>query len=104
MTTGDAVGTLGLLAGGVGADRRALDDHAGVDGGRAVADLAGEAVQATRRRATLLLARLVVLRAVTAALEPLRREAGRHAAAEVHALLVERHHAGLHGVELRLPV
>src|SRR5680860_105067 len=51
----DAVGTLGLLAGGVGADRRAQQDGAGVD-----RDLTGggelelEVVQAARGRATLL--------------------------------------------------
>src|SRR4051812_27399980 len=94
--TGDAVRALGLLAGGVRADRRAGHDRAGVDRHVAVAgDRDGEAVHAARRRTGLLLADLVVLRAVTRALEPLAGHARRHAAAEVRALLVERHDAAL---------
>ena len=62
--------------------------------------LSGEAVEATRRRAALLLADPVVLRAVARALEPLRRHALRHPAAEVHALLVQRDEPGLHAGEL----
>ena len=67
----------------------------------AARDRHGEAVEAARRRATLLLTDPVVLRAVARALEPLRRDAGRHAAAEVHALLVERDEPGLHAGEHR---
>src|SRR5215213_4582705 len=83
----DAVRTFGLLAGGVRADRHALDDEPRVDG-----DVAGgrenqrEVVHAARRRAALLLADLVVLRAVAAALEPLARDALRNTAAEVRTL------------------
>ena len=49
----------------------------------------------------LLLADAVVLRAVALALEPLRGHALRHAAAEVHALLVERGEPGLHARRAR---
>src|SRR6185436_5688457 len=93
---GDAVRALGLLAGGVRADRRTGHDGAGVDRHVAVAgDRDREAVHPSRRRAGLLLADLVVLRPVARALEPLAGHAGRHAAAEVWALLVERHDATL---------
>ena len=56
------------------------------------------------RRAALLLADLVVLRAVARALEPLRGDALRHAAAEVRALLVQRVDAVLHAVQHGLHV
>src|SRR5688572_17532479 len=62
-TTGDAVRPLGLLAGGVGADRRAVDDGAGVHGDVTVAgDRDREAVHAAWSGASLLLADPVVLR------------------------------------------
>ena len=78
------------------------DDRAGVDDDVAVAaDRDREAVHAARRRAGLLLADLVVLRAVARALEPLAGDALRHAAAEVRALLVERDDALLHAGEDR---
>src|SRR5437763_13940124 len=87
----DAVGTLGLLAGCVRADRGALDDAsgAGVHGDGVARDLRCEPVEAARGRSALLLPHPVVLRAVARALEPLRRQAIGHAATEVHALLVE---------------
>src|SRR3954468_2647606 len=91
-----AVRTLGLLAGGVGPDRRTDDLNARVHGDDPLGDFDGEAVEPARCRATLLLSDAVVLRAVAAALEPLRARAERHAAAEVDALLVERDDAGLH--------
>src|SRR4051812_25606509 len=100
-----AVRALGLLAGGVRADRRTEDDlgRRGVDRDRAVgSDRDREPVEAARRRAALLLADPVVLRTVARALEPLRRGAARHTTAEVDALLVERHDAGLHAGEARL--
>ena len=50
-----------------------------------------EPVHPLRGGAELVLARGVVLRAVARALEPLRLLAERHAAAEVHASLVQRH-------------
>src|SRR5689334_8694756 len=93
-----AVRALGLLSGGVGADRRALDDGARIDGQLAARDGRGEAIHAARGRAALLLAGLVVLRAVARALEPLRRLAGRHAAAEMRALLVQDGDARLEAV------
>ena len=65
------------------------DDGLGVDDDDAALDGDREAVQAPRRGAALLLADPVVLRAVARALEPLRRLAPRHPAAQVHALLVE---------------
>src|SRR5689334_13609539 len=74
---------LGVLAGGVGADRRAEEDRAGVDDDRVAGLGRVEAVEATRRRARLLLADAVVLRAVARALEPLRGLTERHAATEV---------------------
>src|SRR3954452_14389818 len=86
----DAVGALCLLAGGVGSDGRPLDDEAGVHDQRVAADLHGEVVEAAWRGPTLLLADAVVLRPVARALEPLRGRAVGHAAAEVHALLVQR--------------
>ena len=61
----------------------------------------GAAVEAAGRRAALLLADPVVLRAVAGALEPLRGLAERHPAAEVDALLVERHEAGVHAGQHR---
>src|SRR5207342_259809 len=92
--------SLGALAGGVGADGRADDDLAGVDDDVAAGDLEPEAVEAAGRRATALLADPVVLGSVARALEPLRAVAPRHAAPEVHALLVQRDipllHAGQH--------
>src|SRR4051794_20615550 len=94
--TGDAVRALGLLAGRVRADRRSRHDRAGVDRHVAVpGDRDREPVHAARRRPGLLLADLVVLRPVARALEPLAGEARRHAAAEVWALLVERHDPAL---------
>src|SRR3546814_4821211 len=73
--TGDAVRTLGLLAGGVGADRRADQHGAGVNADGAAVDGDREAVETTGGGATLLLADPVVLRAVALALEPLRGDA-----------------------------
>src|SRR3954447_18192919 len=67
LPAADAVRTLGLLAGGVGADRRALDDLAGVHADVAAALGDREAVEAARRRAALLLAVAVVLRTVALA-------------------------------------
>src|SRR3546814_13729461 len=96
--TGDAVRTLGLLAGGVGADRRADQHGAGVNADGAAVDGDREAVENTGGGATLLLAEPVILRAVALELEPLRGDALGHAATEVDALQVERpltgHHAG----------
>src|SRR5436190_4994941 len=99
----DAVGTLGLLAGGVGADRWAGDDlgRRRVDGDLATLHGEREPIQTSWGRTALLLAVAVVLRAVALALEPLRRDALRHPAAEVDALLVERRVAGLHAHDLR---
>src|SRR5687767_13437341 len=85
LSPADAVGTLGLLAGGVGADRRARDDDRGVHVHPPAGDRQREAVHATRRRAALLLPVAVVLRAVALALEPLRGLALRHATAQVGA-------------------
>ena len=56
----------------------------------AAAHSESEAVEATRRRARLLLADPVVLRAVARAFEPLRCRAERHPATEMHAPLVQR--------------
>ena len=68
----DAVGPFGLLAGGVGADWRALDDRTGVDGeGAGGVDAHGEAVHATRGRATTLLADAIILQTITKTLKPL---------------------------------
>src|SRR3954447_18185109 len=94
----DAVRTFSLLLGRVRADRGALDDAggAGVHRDGVAGDLGREPVEATRRRTTLLLTDAVVLRAVARALEPLRGRAVRHAAAEVHALLVAEHEARFH--------
>src|SRR4051812_40102913 len=94
---GDAVRALGLLTGGVGADRRTLDDGSRVDGDVTVAgQRPREAVHAPRRRPALLLADSVVLRAVAGALEPAARRARRHAAPEVRTLLVQRDEPELH--------
>src|SRR4051794_27214708 len=83
--------TLGVLTGRVRPDRRAEEDVAGIDDDARIARLrCEEAVETARRRARLLLADAVVLRAVTRALEPLRRLAERDATTEVHAALVER--------------
>src|SRR3954469_7862716 len=94
----DAVRTFGLLSGRVGTDRGALDDAggAGVHRDGLAGDLRREAVEAARRGAALLLTNAVVLRAVARTFEPLRGRAVRHAAAEVHALLVQEHEAGFH--------
>src|SRR5262245_16394303 len=99
LTTRDAVRSGRLLPGGVGADRRAEEDGAGVDRDDAGGDRHAEAVHLTGRRAAALLPDLVVLAAVARALEPLGREALRHAAAEVGALLVQRVDARLLPVE-----
>src|SRR3954467_4443527 len=97
LPAADAVGALGLLAGRVGADRRAGDDRAGVHRDVAVGgDRQREAVHPARCRPGLLLADLVVLRPVARALEPLAGDALRHAAAEVRALLVEGDDARFH--------
>src|SRR5438270_11916070 len=85
----DAVRAFRLLSGGVGADGRAGDDRLGVNHDHATLDRRGEAVETARGRAALLLADPVVLRPVARALEPLRRLAPRHPAAQVHALLVQ---------------
>src|SRR5688572_28510670 len=98
-TTSCAVRPLGLLAGGVGADGRPLDEGGRVDAEDAAAHLDAEHVEAARRRAALLLTDPVVLRAVARALEPLGALAERDPAAEVHALLVEGDDALLHPVE-----
>src|SRR5437868_6100328 len=94
----DAVRTFGLLSGRVRADRRALHDarRARVHRDVPARDLRREPVEATRRRTALLLADPVVLRTVARALEPLRGRAVRHAAAEVHTLLVQEDEARLH--------
>src|SRR5207248_2252750 len=92
----DAVGAFGLLAGRVRADGRTEDDQSGVDLDRSAAHLHREAIETARSRATLLLADAAVLRAVARTLEPLRCLAPRDAAAEVHALLVQRDIARLH--------
>src|SRR5207248_4533033 len=100
----DAVRALCLLTGGVGADRRALEDEPGVDRHLATGDFGREPVEAPGGRPALLLADPAVLRAVAGALEPLRRLAPRHPTAEMDALLVEHHDAGLHLGEGRLRV
>src|SRR5205085_4545231 len=100
----DAVRALGLLPGGVGADRRPLDDGAGVDRHGIAIDLDREPVETPGGRPTLLLADPVVLGAVARALEPLRRLAPGHTAAEVDALLEEGNQAGLHAGQDRLGV
>src|SRR5581483_3537465 len=94
-----AMRALGLLAGGVGTDGRALHDLLGVHHDLTALHAHREAVKPARGRATLLLAHPVVLRAVARALEPLRALAPRHPASEVDAPLVERHHPGLHPFE-----
>src|SRR5689334_164567 len=94
-----AVGAFGLLAGGVGPDGRALDNDLGVDDDEAVFDCHAEAVEAAGGGAAHLLPHPAVLGAVARALEPLRRGAPRHPAAQVHALLVEGHHAAGHAFE-----
>jgi len=68
----DAVRALGLLAGGVGPDGRALNDGSCVYGQDTVGYRSGKAVHPTGGRAAPLLAYLVVLRTVAGALEPLR--------------------------------
>src|SRR5687768_3190411 len=89
-TGAQAVGTLGLLAGGVGADGRTLDDGPGVDHELAARrHLHREAVHAPGGRTALLLPHLVVLRTVAGALEPLGGDALRHPAAQVGAGLVQ---------------
>src|SRR6266508_822437 len=81
---GDAVRSLGLLAGGVGTDRRSGVHLAGVDRDvSAGINREEKAVHATRCRAGLLLADLVVLRAVAGTFEPTTRVALRNAAAEM---------------------
>ena len=67
----DAVRSLGLLAGGVRPDGRALNDRAGIDSQDAVADRHSETIHATWRRASSFLPNLVVLGAVAGALKPL---------------------------------
>src|SRR2546421_12563437 len=88
-------------------DRVRASGRAGVQGGGVDQDVLGavdgdrEALQAGRRGSELILAGLVVLRAVAGALEPLRLLAVRHAAPEVHAPLVQRHQGdALHEVAL----
>ena len=72
----DAVGAFSLLPGGVRADRRALDDRAGVDGENTIGrDAHGETVHAAWGRATTLFTDTVVLRTVAGALEPLGGDA-----------------------------
>ena len=68
-------------------------DLGGVDQTLPSVDVIGNRSMPARRRAQLVLAGLVVLRAVARALEPLRGAAERHAAAQVHAALVQRHDA-----------
>src|SRR5882724_3587615 len=85
----DAVRALSLLAGGVGADRRALDDDPGVDRHLAACDVGREAVETSGGRAALLLADPAVLRAVAGAFEPLGGLAPRDPAAEMDALLAQ---------------
>src|SRR5581483_3386399 len=92
----DAVRALSLLAGGIGADRRPLDDDPGVDRHGLAVDLEGEPVETPRGRSALLLADPVVLRTVAGALEPLRCLAPGHAAPEMDTLLEQRHEAGFH--------
>src|SRR5256885_1163592 len=83
-----AQGAFGVLTGRVRSDRRTEEDVAGVDDDARIAGLCRvEAVEAARRGARLLLADAVVFRAMTRALEPLRRLAERDAATQVHAAL-----------------
>src|SRR5439155_22062876 len=51
------------------------------------------AIESPRSRSELVLASIVVLGAVTRAFEPLRLDAEWDAAAQVHAALVQAHHA-----------
>lgn len=67
----DAVRALGLLASGVGPDRWALDDGAGVYGQDTVGNRRGEAIHATGGWAASFLTHLVVLRTVAGAFKPL---------------------------------
>src|SRR5262245_3899686 len=98
--TAHTVRTFRLLAGGVRADGRALNDRAGVNGQHVAVDRRRETIHAARRGATAFLADSVVLRTVTGAFEPLRGWTVRHAAAEMRALLVQRHDARFHRNEL----
>src|SRR5262249_60599514 len=70
--------TLGVLAGRVGADRRTEEDVAGIDDDRVARLCRVETIETTRRRARLLLAAPVVLRAVARAFEPQRRQREQH--------------------------
>src|SRR3954451_9340913 len=104
MASANTVGAFSFLASGVRADGRPLDDRAGVDGEYPTAPIGADPIHAARRRTTLLLADLVVLRTVTRALEPLRGETRWNAATEVGTLLVHDGEPGLHAVEHRLRV
>src|SRR5580765_8519897 len=89
LSSSDAVGAFGHLAGGVGSDGRTLREERGVDGHVAAGDEHLETIEPPGRGTVALLADAVVLRAVARALEPLRGLTPRDAAAEVHALLVQ---------------
>src|SRR5439155_24696604 len=88
-----AEGSLGRLVGGVRPPRRARDDVRGVHRHRVSRDRQLEPVQPGGGGPQLVLARLVVLRAVARAFEPLARLAERDPASEVDALLVQGHQA-----------
>src|SRR5687767_2278364 len=91
----DAARALGFLTGGLDADGQALDNGPRVDRHRVAGDLDGELVETPGGGATLLLPDPVVLGAVARALEPLRRLAPGHTAAEVDTLLEDGDDAGL---------
>src|SRR5262245_7644839 len=82
---------LGGLVDRVGPPRRAGDDLRGVHLDRVAVHGDREPHQPVGGRAQLPLARVVVLRAVAGAFEPLALVAERDAAPEVRALLVQRH-------------
>src|SRR5437870_3253741 len=79
------------LVDGVGAAGRAVDELRGVHSDVRPFDLQRESSEARRGRSQLVFTGAVVLRAVARALEPLAGLAERNSAAQVHALLVERH-------------
>src|SRR2546421_3769361 len=88
-----AEGSFGRLVGRVRSPGRARDDAGGVHAHRVARHGELEAVQAGGGRPQLVLAGLVVLRAVARALEPLAGLTEGHPATQVDALLVESHQA-----------
>ena len=91
-----AVRAFSFLTGRVRTDRRTLEDLTGVHRQHPTRHLHREMIHTPRRRTTLLLPHLVVLTAVTRALEPLRRRTRRHPTTQMRTLLIQRHHPRLH--------